>query len=68
MDVFLKEEVTFDEEKANTNENMQSWKQKAKVKVKGMTATKETIKTVKWKGGETEEFKKTTVKELEIDI
>ena len=68
MDDFLKEEVKFDEDKANENADMQSWKQKAKVKVKGMEATKETIKTVKWKSGETEEFKKVTIKKLEIDL
>ena len=66
MDKFLHEEVTFNEEKANGNENMQSWKQKAKISVKGMSATKETIKTVKWKDGTTEEFKKEDKKELEI--
>ena len=64
MDDFLKEPVTFDEEKANNNENMQSWKQKAKVSVKGMKATKTTTKTVKWKTGETEPFEKVTTKTL----
>ena len=64
MDDFLKEPVTFDEEKANNNENMQSWKQKAKVSVKGMKATKTTTKTVKWKTGETEPFEKITKKTL----
>ena len=68
MDEFLKEPVTFDEEKANNNENMQSWKQKAKVSVKGMEATKTTTKTVKWKTGETEPFEKITKKTLQIEL
>ena len=68
MDKYLHEDVQFEEAKANSNENMQSWKQKAKISVKGMTATKTTTKTVKWKDGTSEDFVAIDTKELEIEM
>jgi hypothetical protein len=63
MDLFMKEEVKFEDK---DEKEAKSWKQKSKIKVRGTTETKTVTRTYKMKDGATKMIQKEVAKQLHI--